>query len=248
MSEARRFARVLDFLGEGGFRKVHGATVTVVGLGGVGSHAAIALARSGVGKLILVDFDRLTETSLNRNPLAAPEDCGGFKVDVIADSLRKSCPDTAITVHREFFHAETAGKILEPLPDALIDAIDSLNPKTALVQECLSRGIPLFSSMGASGRRDPTLVRVGDISETRGCPLARQLRKYLRKRGIERGFKCVFSVEPSGDHALPPDQKDVTLERGRTRNRIPSLVTMPGIFGYTLAAMVLEHLSGTARE
>lgn len=238
----RRFERVADFLGNESFKLLRGLDVAVIGLGGVGCHAALALARSGIGSLRLVDFDILTETSLNRNPLAGSIDCGKYKVDVIAGNLRETCPNTRVTVLREFFHTDTAVSILKPEPDAVIDAIDSLNPKAALLEYCVKRKIPVFSSMGASGRRDPSLVRVGDISETRSCPLARQLRKYLRKRGISAGIPCVYSIEPAGDHSLPPDTEDITLEKGRVRNRIPGMIMMPGIFGYALAGMLLDRI------
>lgn len=248
MRADRRFHRVVDYLGEEGFRRVRASRVTVVGLGGVGCHAALALARSGVGTLRLVDFDILTETSLNRNPLAGPADVGRPKADIIAGSLSLTCPDTRVEVLREFFHEDSAENILSPSPDAVVDAIDSLNPKAVLLERCVQEDLPVFSSMGASGRRDPGMVRVGDISRTECCPLARQLRKYLRKRNVRSGITCVYSREPAGDHALPPDRDDVTLQRGRVRNRIPSLVTMPGIFGYALAGLVLEHLSGSSRD
>ncbi|MCD4777323.1 MAG: tRNA threonylcarbamoyladenosine dehydratase [Candidatus Aegiribacteria sp.] len=244
----RRFDRVADFLGKDSFRAIRRSDVTVIGLGGVGCHAAVALARSGIGSLRLVDFDKLTETSLNRNPLADPGDCGKYKVDVVADNIRRTCPETRVEVLREFFHTDTAASILKPEPDVVIDAIDSLNPKTALIEYCVERKIPVFSSMGASGRRDPSLVRTGDISESRSCPLARQLRKYLRKRGITDGIACVYSIEPAGDNSLPPDIKDLTLRKGRVRNRIPSMIIMPGIFGYALAGMVLDHLSESINE
>lgn len=244
----RRFHRVVDFLGEEGFRRVRAASVTVFGLGGVGCHAAIALARSGIGLLRLVDFDRLTETSLNRNPVALPSDCGSYKVDILAGHLERSCPGTELVLDREFFHEDSAAGLLDPRPDAVIDAIDSLGPKAALLEQCLGRGLAVFSSMGASGRRDPSMVRTGDISATRNCPLARQLRKYLRKRGIEKGIRCVYSLEGSSGHSLPPDLEDLTLRRGRIRNRIPSLITMPGIFGYALAGMVLDHLRENGSE
>lgn len=248
MDYQRRFHRVVDFLGRDGFRNVRSSSVTVVGLGGVGCHAALALARSGIGSLRLVDFDRLTETSLNRNPLAGPDDIGSYKVDVTARLIGAGCPDTTITTDRLFFHDDTADEILSPVPDALVDAIDSLNPKAVLLEQCVRRGIHVYSSMGASGRRDPGLVRTGDIAQTSGCPLARQLRKYLRKRGLTEGIACVYSVEPAGDHTLPPDLRDITLERGRVRNRIPSMITLPGIFGYALAGMVLSRIAGAYEE
>ena len=238
----------MDFFGEEGFQTIKESAVTVIGLGGVGCHAAIALARSGIGSLHLVDFDSVTETSLNRNPLAGSRDCGSYKVDVVSKQLRSTCPATEITVLKEFFHSDTAGLVFSQRPDAAVDAIDSLNPKAELIRYCVSNGITLFSSMGASGRSNPSLVRTGDIFETSCCPLARQLRKYLRKRGVTEGVPCVYSIEKAGDHSLPPDKEELTYERGRVRNRIPSLITMPGIFGYTLAGMVLEHLSGKAGE
>ena len=240
---ARRFDRVVDFIGRDSFGAVRRAEVAVIGLGGVGCHVAVALARSGIGSLRLVDFDQLTETSLNRNPLAGSSDCGGYKIEIVADQLRRTCPDTRIETVTEFFHADTADSVLKPVPDAVVDAIDSLNPKAALLEYCVWNRIPVFSSMGASGRRDPSLVRTGDISETRCCPLAKQLRKYLRKRGITSGISCVYSTESIGAHSLPPDLQDITLRKGRVRNRIPSLIIMPGIFGYALAGMVLDKIS-----
>lgn len=244
----RRFDRIAEFLGKDSFQAVRRTCATVIGLGGVGCHAAVALARSGIGSLRLVDFDKLTETSLNRNPLAGSGDCGKYKVNVVADHIRRTCPDTRIEVLHDFFHTDTAASILKPEPDVVIDAIDSLNPKAALLEYCMEQRIPIFSSMGASGRRDPSLVRTGDISESRTCPLARQLRKYLRKRGITNGIACVYSIEPAGDHSLPPDMEDLTLKKGRVRNRIPSMIIMPGIFGYALAGMVLYHVSESIKE
>lgn len=242
MPESRRFDRVAELIGSEAFTRLRGSSVTVIGLGGVGSHAAAALARSGIGHLRLVDFDEITQTSLNRSPFAGPEDVGGQKVMVAAGYIQRSCPDTVVETVPEFFHVETAESILTPAPDAVVDAIDSLNPKTALLEFCVKEGIPVFSSMGASGRSDPSLVRVGDLFETSGCPLAKMLRKYLRRRGVTEGIQCVYSLEPAGDHALPPDAADLLLERGRVRNRIPSSIVMPGIFGYALAGMVIDHL------
>ena len=243
MQFQRRFDRVVDFFGSDSFLAIRGAEVAVIGLGGVGCHAAAALARSGIGILRLVDFDRLTETSLNRNPMSRLRDCGGYKVDIVADHLRRTCPDTRVETITEFFHIDTADSILTPAPDAVVDAIDSLNPKAALLEYCVEQRIPVFSSMGASGRRDPSHVNTGDISRTRTCPLAKQLRKYLRKRGITSGIPCVYSTEPAGDHSFPPDMDDLTYKRGRVRNRISSLMVMPGIFGYTLAGMVLDKIA-----
>ncbi|MCK5116769.1 MAG: tRNA threonylcarbamoyladenosine dehydratase [Candidatus Aegiribacteria sp.] len=247
MQIQRRFDRVVDFFGRDSFLAFRRANVAVIGLGGVGCHAAAALARSGIGILRLVDFDKLTETSLNRNPMAGLRDCGSYKVDIVADQIRRTCPDTRVETITEFFHLDTADSILKPFPDVVIDAIDSLNPKAALLEYCVEETIPVFSSMGASGRRDPSHLRRDDISQTRCCPLAKQLRKYLRKRGITSGIPCVYSTESAGDSSFPPDMNDLIIQRGRVRNRISSLMIMPGIFGYALAGMVLDHLA-TGKE
>ena len=233
---------MVDFLGQEGFQRLRRARVAVVGLGGVGCHAAVALARSGIGSLLLVDFDLVTETSLNRNPLLAPGDVGAAKADVLAARLSADCPHTACKSMKEFFHPEMAVAVLEPAPDLVVDAIDSVNPKTALLEECVLRGIAVVSSMGASGRSDPSSVRVGDVMESTGCPLARQLRKRLRKRGVDGGIRCVWSVESDTRGPLEPDRQDRILRRGRERNRLPSLITMPGIFGYACAAEAVNAI------
>jgi tRNA A37 threonylcarbamoyladenosine dehydratase len=238
---AKRFERTRDLFGVEQFAKIRDSRIAVIGLGGVGSHAALALARSGVGELLLVDFDRVTASSLNRSPFAGPQDLGRYKVEVAQEALALTCPDTQINVRREFCHEETLDELLVPEPDGIVDAIDSLNPKVTLLAYCAWRKLPTFSSMGASARRDSTKVRTGDITDTEVCPLARQVRKMLRRRGVDSGITCVYSVEvPSPP--LPPDLEDWSYDRGRIRNRLPSQMSLPGIFGYTLAALVLDHL------
>ncbi len=146
MESQRRFDRVVDFFGRDSFKAIRIANIAIIGLGGVGCHAASALARSGIGSLRLVDFDQLTETSLNRNPMAGLGDCGGYKVDVVADHIRRTCPDTHVETVTEFFHSDTADSILKPVPDAVVDAIDSLNPKAALLAYCVEQRIPVFTA------------------------------------------------------------------------------------------------------
>ncbi len=240
-----RFSRTVDFLGGEGFRRLRGSSIAVVGLGGVGSHAAVALARSGAGSLLLVDFDRVTESSLNRNPVLGPSDVGRPKVSAMSRRLRDQCPDTDCRILCEFFHHETAKAVLDPAPDLVVDAIDSLNPKVALLEECVRRGIPVVSSMGASGRSDPSLLRVGDVMDSTGCPLARQIRKRLRKRSIRKRIRCVWSVEPDESGPLEPEG-DRVLERGRIRNRLPSHIVMPGIFGYACASEAIGTICSGA--
>ncbi len=238
-----RFTRLVDFYGVDGFRRIRAARVAVVGLGGVGSHAAAALARSGIGGLLLVDFDLVTASSLNRNAAAGPADVGRPKAEVLAEHLARSCPDTAVETRREFCDAKLAPVLFDPRPDWVIDAVDGLNPKVDLLEYCVRVRLPVASSMGASAHHDVTRLRAGDLSESRICPLARQVRLRLRRRGIADGVLCVWSVEPPGA-PLAPDLGDRILDRGRVRNRLPSQITVPGAFGYTLAALVLERLAG----
>jgi tRNA A37 threonylcarbamoyladenosine dehydratase len=241
-----RFGRVVDLYGEEAFARIRAGRVAVLGLGGVGSHAAVCLARSGVGGLRLVDFDTVTASSLNRNPVAGPADVGRPKVDVVAEHLARVCPDTAVATSTAFCHADTLDDLLAPPPDVVADAIDSLTPKAALLEHCVRRGLAVVSSMGASSRTDPTLVRVGDLAGTAVCPLARKLKQYLRKRGIAGGITCVWSLEQPVA-PLPPALEDRTCDRGRVRNRLPSQMSLPGIFGYALALLALDRLAGRPR-
>jgi len=236
-----RFTRVIDLYGEDGFARLREACVTVLGLGGVGSHAAIALARTGVGRLVLADHDRLTASSLNRFPGAGPEDVGRLKAEFLSEELARTCPDTTTQISLAFFHLDQAETLFTPRPTIVADAIDSLNPKVALLEHCLRTGLPVVSSMGASARRDPARIRVGDLSETSGCPLARQTRRRLRRRGVAGSIRCVYSLEEGGP-VLPPDPSEPQNIQGRIRNRLPSQITIPGIFGYALAHVVIEEL------
>ncbi len=263
-----RFGRNVDLYGDDGFARIRRGYVAVIGLGGVGSHCAVNLARSGVGRLLIVDFDRLTTSSLNRSPIAGPDDVGSLKADVLAGHLRRTCAETTVGVSYAFCHAETLPDLLRPggsdtpnapdtpdtpdtpvssdvpdTPDIVIDAIDSLNPKVTLLTYCVQEQLPVLSSMGAAGRRDPTRVRVADLADTRRCPLARQVRKRLRRRGVDGGITCVFSTEPPAP-PREPDLGDRTYDRGRVRNRLPSQMSLPGIFGYTLASLALDWLAG----
>ena len=264
------FGRNVDLYGDDGFARIQRGYVAVIGLGGVGSHCAVNLARSGVGRLLIVDFDRLTASSLNRNPIAGPDDVGRLKADVLADHLRCTCAETTVAVSHAFCHTETLPDLLRPggsdtpnapdtpasfdvpdipasfsVPNLVIDAIDSLNPKVTLLTYCVQEQIPVLSSMGAAGRRDPTRVRVADLADTRRCPLARQVRKRLRRRGVDGGITCVFSTEPPAP-PREPDLGDRTYDRGRVRSRLPSQMSLPGIFGYTLASLALDWLAGGA--
>lgn len=237
-----QFMRTVDMLGRDGFERLRRAFVVIAGLGGVGSHAAVALARSGIGRLRLIDFDEVTWSSLNRHAVALPENVGEPKAEVTRRFLERIHAQLEVETSLAFFDNETSDELLSGEPDFVIDAIDSLSPKVTLLQACSERQLPVASSMGASAKTDPSQVRVGPIFETQGCPLARHVRKRLRRRGVTGGITAVYSLE-HGHDPLPPDEAEPRLDRGRIRNRLPSLPTIPGIFGYALAGVVITEVA-----
>jgi tRNA A37 threonylcarbamoyladenosine dehydratase len=239
------FSRVRMRVGDAGMARLQAARVVVVGLGAVGSFAVEALARSGVGTLRLVDFDDLHPSNLNRQLYALAGTMGRFKVDVAVQRVREINPACRVEGLRVFFDAGQADRVLDGM-DWCIDAIDSLNSKVALIAACTARSLPIVSAMGAADRTDPTRVRVTDVSQTDVCPLARFVRKRLRRLGIASGPIAVWSDEPPA--AVPPECRDVPDappdegRRGRVRHTLPSLAPLPGIFGLTAANVVLHRV------
>lgn len=249
-----RFHRTELLLGNEALKTVKDAHVAVFGLGGVGSYAAEALARAGVGRLTIIDFDQVNPTNINRQNIALTTTIGRPKVEVMAERIALINPECQVTRIHEFFSDENSRQILDRGFSAVVDAIDSFNPKIRLLVDCLHLQIPVFSAMGAAGKIDPTQVRVGDISHSTICPLARRVRKILRGHDIETGFQVVYSIEPPimpySHTIIPADQKEPSLTRGRERMIQGTISYMPAIFGLTLAGMVVQHLTGlrTARE
>ncbi len=249
-----RFHRTLLILGENGFAKLAGAKVAVFGLGGVGSYAAESLARAGVGSLTLVDFDKVGVTNINRQGLAFSDTVGRIKVDLMAERIALINPDCRVECVNEFFCEDNSDQILDKGFDAIVDAIDSFNPKIRLLVESLKRAIPVFSAMGAAGKIDPSQIRVADISRSTICPMAKRIRKRLRSFDIETGIQVVYSLEPPvlpfSPDTIPAEQKEFSLKRGRERMIQGTISYLPAIFGLTLAGMVVQRLTGfnTARE
>jgi len=198
----RRWDRAGRLFGETAMERLAGASVTVFGLGGVGSFAAEGLVRSGVGRLVLVDFDDVCVTNVNRQLHAMKGAYSKPKCDQLATRMRKINPKAEIVPIKAFYNADTSEVLLQDNPDFVIDAIDNFTAKLHLLKRCLEREIPLVSSMGAAGKMDPTQVRVTDLSQTYGDPMAKQMRKLLRqhhnigKGGKLSGIPAVFSPEP----------------------------------------------------
>lgn len=244
-----RFARMERMVGRAGLERLGGARVVVVGLGAVGSYATEALARAGVGRLRLVDFDEVRPSNINRQLYALESTVGRAKVEVAEGRVRDINPACQIEAIRCFVHVETMERILAGEVDLVIDAIDSLTPKVELLTALSQRDLRFVSSMGAALRTDPTLVRVGPLSEVHHCPLAAKIRKRLRRRGVGVEFPCVHSIEPTCE--LPAgvvDRNGPTeanaLARGRVRATLGSLPTLTGIFGLTVANTALRMLLG----
>jgi len=236
-----RFVRTVALYGPERFARIRAARAVVVGAGGVGSHAAVALARSGIGALTVIDPDVITPSSLNRHPCAGPQDVGSRKTTVLAEFLERTCPDTAFRSISAFVHADNAAELLPRRPDLVIDAIDALGPKAALLAWCLRRGWPVVSSMGAAGHTGVSAVRSGDLWASRRCPLARRVRRLLRREGLQQPLPCVWSEETP---AAPLDdggenETRPALQRGRPRRPLPSGMALPGIFGYAVASLGL---------
>jgi len=245
-----RFVRTRKLLGEEGFRKLQTGTVTVVGLGAVGGYVVEGLVRAGVGSLCIVDFDVVEKSNINRQLLALESTLQRPKAEVARERILAINPDCHVEALQLFAADETLDQILTPPPDLLIDAIDSLNPKTQLLHGAYVRGIPVISSMGAALRTDPACIRTGDLFTTSNCPLARHLRKRLRRRGVGQGIMTVYSTEKTEfDYEQPPEEEapaTIWSDRGRTRNILGSLPTITGIFGLTIANMAIMFLAGQA--
>jgi tRNA A37 threonylcarbamoyladenosine dehydratase len=257
----RRFDRAARLFTEPGLHRLMNARVVVFGLGGVGSFAAEALARSAIGTLSLVDFDDVCVTNTNRQLHALKGNVGRRKVEVMAERIALIHPGGRVEAVPQFYNAETSDALLSGPIDFVVDAIDNMTAKAHLIATCLSRRIPLVSSMGAAARLDPTRVRVADLAQTHRDPLARHVRKLLRQHhGLsvdERkplGVKAVFSdeepIDPSAvgyDHGqgfrcvCPNGENGLhTCER---RSRIEGSASfVVGAFGLTSASVVVREL------
>jgi tRNA A37 threonylcarbamoyladenosine dehydratase len=239
----RWFSRTELLLGEAALERLRGARVTVFGLGGVGSFAVEALARAGVGHLRLVDHDVVGPSNLNRQLFALRSTLGQPKVQVAAARVCDINPDCQVEPCQTFIHTDTLPDLLTPRPDVMIDAIDSMTCKVALMRTAHEQGIPIITAMGAGGRTDSSQLQVGDLSETRLCPLAARVRKELRKVGISKGIRCVYSLEPA-DNKRPANPVDIEPHRGPGRQRRPvgTISYMPAMVGLMVAEEVLRLL------
>lgn len=238
-----RFKRTELLLGHRAMERLAEASVTVIGLGAVGSHVIEGLARSGVGEIRLVDFDEVGLSNFNRQLLAVESTLGRLKTDAARERLLSINPDLKVRTFNQLCHRDSFDQVFDTPCDLVVDAMDSLNPKVNVLFELVRREMDVVSSMGAARRMDPTRIRVGDISESAGCPLARSVRKRLRRLGVQSGIHCVYSTEPVARESVSQTTEKNYFDSGRQRNPMGSLAMVCGIFGYVVALEALKKLS-----
>lgn len=215
------------------------AHVLVVGLGGVGAYAAEMIARAGVGRMTIADADVVGATNINRQLLALHSTIGKSKAEVMAERLKDINPEICLTVVNRFIKDEETYTLLDAAQyDYVVDCIDTLSPKLALIVAALERKMKVVSSMGAGAKTDPTQLEIKDISKTHHCPLAHMLRKRLHKVGVYKGFKAVFSPEPIREGAM------IIEEEQNKKSQVGTISYIPALFGIGCASVVIRDLIG----
>lgn len=238
--EERWNDRTRLLLGESAAARLAAARVFIAGVGGVGGYAAEMLARSGVGNLTLVDADCVSVTNLNRQIIAVIPDIGKPKTDLFERRFLDINPEISVTPMRKFISPDNVADMLSEGFDYVIDAIDTVAPKVALIAHCLREKIPVISSMGAGGRVDPTKAGYFDLWETREDGLARAVRQRLRKMGLRRRLDVVASSEAPRSGAV------IELDERNKRSSYGTIATIPSVFGILLAAKVINNLTSKA--
>ncbi len=245
-----QFSRTQLLFGEEGMEKLYRARVAVFGIGGVGGYTVEALARSGIGTLDLIDDDRVCLTNLNRQIIATRKTVGQYKVDVAEQRILEINPDAVVHTYKTFYTPQTAEQFDFTQYDYVVDAIDTVTGKLELVEQAQKVGVPIISSMGAGNKMDPTAFEVADIYETSVCPLARVMRRELKKRGIPH-LKVVYSKEPA---MTPLDDMSIgcrahcicppgTARKCTQRRQVPgSNAFVPSVAGLIIAGEVVKDL------
>ena len=232
--------RTSMLLGEQVLDSLASKRVMVVGLGGVGAYAAEMLCRAGVGTMVIIDSDAVSETNINRQLIALTSTVGKLKTDVVAQRLKDINPLVDLVVIPEYVEDANLEEIFAAAGalDYVVDAIDTLAPKISLIKYCVEHKIPHVSAMGAGAKLDATKIRIADISKSYNCPLAYILRKKLRKEGISKGFKVVFSEE------LPDREAIVPMEERNKKSQVGTISYLPAVFGCVCAQAAIVHLTG----
>lgn len=246
-----QFSRTQLLLGESAMQELANKRVAVFGIGGVGGYACEALVRSGIGAFDLIDDDKVCLTNLNRQIIATRKTVGKYKTEVMKERMLEINPNVDVRIHNCFFLPENADKFPFDEYDYIIDAVDTVTAKISIIMKANELGIPVISSMGAGNKLDPTAFRVADIYKTRVCPLAKVMRRELKKRGIKK-LKVVYSQEkptrPIEDMSIscrshcicPPDAAHKCTER---RDIPGSTAFVPSVVGLIIAGEVIKDLA-----
>ncbi|MBR2100977.1 MAG: tRNA threonylcarbamoyladenosine dehydratase [Eubacterium sp.] len=236
-----QFSRLELMLGSDGVKKLNNARVAVFGIGGVGGYTVEALARSGVGELDIIDNDDISKTNINRQIIALHSTVGQSKVDVEEKRILDINPDCMVNKHKIFFSEENAELLDFDCFDYVVDAIDSVKSKLLLAKICYEKNIPLISSMGTGNKLDPTMLEISDISKTSYDPLARVMRRELKKLGIKH-----LTVVYSKEQPVQPDEekiKELVEEEGVSKRSVPSSnAFVPPSAGLLIASKVITDL------
>lgn len=236
----KQFSRTELLIGSAGMERLMHSRVAVFGIGGVGGYVVEALARSGVGALDLIDNDTVCLSNLNRQIIATHRTLGWYKVDAAKERILEICPETVVHTYRTFYLPETAGQFDFTQYDYIVDAIDTVTGKLQLIEQAKEAGTPIISSMGAGNKMDPSAFRVADIYQTSVCPLAKVMRRELKKRGIEK-LKVVYSTEPARMPSAVPEEQN-----GFRRQTPGSNAFVPSAAGLILAGEVIRDLIAKA--
>lgn len=233
------FSRTELLIGKEGIKRLQNATVMVLGVGGVGSHCIEALARSGVGKLILVDNDKVSLTNINRQSIAYQSTVGEYKTKLMEDRIHDICHSTEVITYEMFVLPDNLSELFEGKVDYIVDAIDTVTAKLALVEYAKDNDIPIISCMGTGNKLHPEMFKIADISKTSVCPLCKVMRKELKNRGIKH-LKVLYSEEK------PIDTSDrVTEEEKGAKRSLPgSIAFVPPVAGLMIAGEVIRELAG----
>lgn len=240
MEIKEQFMRTGLLLGEEGIRKLNKAAVAVFGIGGVGGFTVEALARSGIGHLVLVDADEVSESNINRQIIATHQTVGRPKVEVMKERIAQINPETVVETYQTFFLPENADQFDFASYDYVVDAIDTVTGKIELVLQGQKEGTPVISSMGAGNKLDPTMFQVADIYDTSVCPLAKVMRKELKKRNVP-ALKVVYSKEKAMEPA-------VRISEDGKRQIPGSTAFVPSVAGLIIAGEVIKDLSGISEK
>ena len=232
-----KFSRTEMLIGNEGMKKLNDAKVAIFGIGGVGSFVCEGLARSGIGNFILVDYDKIDESNINRQLIATVKTIGKYKVDLMKERILEINPNANVEVYKEFYMSDSKTDIITKDLSYAVDCVDTIMAKIAIICNCNAIDVPVISSMGTGNKLDPSMFEVADIYETSVCPLARIMKKDLRKRNIEK-LKVVYSKEN------PINTNDCAINQNRKYKVKGSISFVPSVAGLIIAGEVIKDIAG----